>query len=155
MSEYQKREHYKTISAVLILLFNGDKVLLQKRSGTGFADGMWDFSASGHVEENEPLSRTVAREAKEELGIEVKNSEFVGLIHSLGEDGIPRYLAVFKIDGYVGEPKICEPDKCSELKWFDINDLPENIIGSRKMSLERINEPGFYFEIGWDGKTAI
>ena len=70
-------------------------------------------------------------------------------MHNLGEDGIPRYLGVFKVDGYVGEPKICEPDKCSELKWFNVNDLPENMIDSRKAALSKIGEPGFYIELGW------
>lgn len=149
MNGYSIKEHYKTISAVLVILSSGDKILLQKRSGTGFADGMWDFSASGHVEENEPMSKTVIREVKEELGVDVKDMRFIGLMHNLGEDGVSRYLGVFKVDGYVGEPQICEPDKCSELKWFDVNDLPENMIDSRKAALAKTNEPGFYIELGW------
>ena len=58
---------FKKIAAVLILLARnnangGTEYLLQKRQNTGFADGMWDFSASGHVEKDDPMSATVCRE---------------------------------------------------------------------------------------------
>ena len=149
-TQYTKRELFKTVSAVLVLLMDENKVLLQKRKGTGFADGLWDFSASGHVEEGESMKKTVAREVKEELGVEVSEIKFVGLMHNLGEDGIPRYLGVFKVISYSGEPKICEPEKCSELKWFDLNNLPEDMIKTRKLALENIGDSGFYLEDGWN-----
>lgn len=149
MSEYSKRERFKTVSCALVLLMDGDKVLLQKRDGTGWADGMWDFSASGHVEEGEPMSEAAIRETKEEIGITVKSLEFLGLVHSLGDDGTPRYLGVFKVTDYEGKPKICEPDKCSELKWFDIHDLPTNIIESRRLALDNLSDKKFYLEYGW------
>ena len=48
------RERYKTASAVMLLLLrerNGrQEILLQKRRNTGYADGMWDCGAAGHVE---------------------------------------------------------------------------------------------------------
>lgn len=63
---------FRTIAAVLILLVrknaNGDtEYLLQKRQNTGFADGMWDFSASGHVEKGEPMTKTVVVKQKKKL----------------------------------------------------------------------------------------
>ena len=148
---------FRTIAAVLILLArkntNGDtEYLLQKRQNTGFADGMWDFSASGHVEKDEPMTETVCREAKEEIGIDInpKNIEFMGLLHSFG-DGEPRFLGCFKITDYSGETRINEPEKVAELKWFNENELPENIIDSRKIALERFKNDGiFYQEFGWE-----
>ena len=55
-------KRFKTIAAALILLSRRNvkgsmEYLLQKRQNTGFADGMWDFSASGHVEKDEPMIR--------------------------------------------------------------------------------------------------
>ena len=93
---------FRTIAAVLVLLAreteDGTEYLLQKRQNTGFADGMWDFSASGHVEKNEPMTATVCREVKEEINVDVlpEDVEFIGLLHSFG-DGEPRFLGCFKI----------------------------------------------------------
>ncbi len=55
-----------------------------------------------------------------------------------------------KIKNYTGKIKIGEPDKCAELKWFDIENLPENIIPIRKSALEDYKKGVFYNEIGWD-----
>lgn len=147
---------FRTIAAVLVLLAreteDGTEYLLQKRQNTGFADGMWDFSASGHVEKDEPMTATVCREVKEEINVDVlpEDVEFIGLLHSFG-DGEPRFLGCFKIKKYSGEIKIGEPEKVAELKWFDENDLPDNIIDSRKEALDRFKKDGvFYQEFGWD-----
>lgn len=148
--------HFRTIVAVLILLArktaNGNtEYLLQRRQNTGFADGMWDFSASGHVEKDEPMTQTVCREAKEEIGIDIRpeDVEFMGLLHSFG-DGEPRFLGCFRIVNYSGEIKIGEPEKVAELRWFNENELPENMIDSRKIALNRFRNGGlFYQEFGW------
>ena len=146
---------FRTISAVLVLLTRktegGTEYLLQKRQNTGFADGMWDFSASGHVEKDEPMTVTVRREVKEEISVDVlsEDIEFMGLLHSFG-NGEPRFLGCFRINNYSGEIKIGEPEKVAELKWFNENDLPDNIIDSRKIALERFKKDGvFYQEFGW------
>ena len=149
-------KRFRTIAAVLVLLArknaNGDtEYLLQKRQNTGFADGMWDFSAAGHVEKDEPMTRTVCREAKEEIGIDIDPNgiEFIGLLQYF-ENGTPGLLGCFKITDYSGEIKIGEPEKIAELKWFSENQLPDNIIESRKIALERFKKDGiFYQEVGW------
>ena len=147
---------FRTIAAVLILLTrkNGSETeyLLQKRQNTGFADGMWDFSASGHIEKDESMTKTVCREVKEEIGVDVlpEDIEFMGLIHSYG-DGEPRLLGCFRINSYSGEIKTNDPEKVAELKWFSENNLPENLIDSRKKALERFKNDGiFYQEFGWN-----
>lgn len=145
---------FKTIAAVLVLLertVNGKtEYLLQKRQNTGFADGMWDFSASGHVEKDEPMTTTVCRETKEEIGIDVspEDIQFFGLLHSFG-DGEPRILGCFKIAKYSGELKNGEPEKIAELKWFDKDNLPDGIIDSRKVVLKNLQNGVFYQEFGW------
>ena len=146
---------FRTIAAVLVLLTretkDGTEYLLQKRQNTGFADGMWDFSASGHVEKDEPMTKTVCREAKEEVNVDIipEDIEFMGLLHSFG-DGEPRFLGCFRVNNYSGEIRIGEPKKVAELKWFNENNLPENIIDSRKKALERFKKDGvFYQEFGW------
>ena len=83
------KERYRTLSAVMLMLMrenNGvEEILLQKRKNTGYMDGYWDCSASGHVENMESMKMAMQREAKEELSIDIdiEDLEFVSLIHKI------------------------------------------------------------------------
>lgn len=73
----------------------------------------------------------------------------MGLLHSFSDDE-PRLLGCFKITDYSGEIKISEPEKVAELKWFNENDLPEDIIDSQEIALRRFKNDGFFYqEFGW------
>lgn len=149
-------KRYETPSAIILMLVKereGRKtVLLQKRRNTGFADGMWDLSCSGHVEEGESMISAVVREAREELGISIQPSDvkFFTLIHKRdNECGLTYYNGYFCCTHYDGEPTICEKDKCSQLEWFGFDRLPEEIIADRKKALEAYFSGVPYLEYGW------
>lgn len=57
-----------------MILRRDDQVLLQLRSNTGYRDDHWAAGAAGHVEEGESVFRAACREAFEELGVEVEES---------------------------------------------------------------------------------
>jgi predicted protein tyrosine phosphatase/isopentenyldiphosphate isomerase len=59
--------------AVHILVFNSrGQVFLQKRSITkDKSPGLWDSSASGHVDSGEPYDATAVRELREEIGLSI------------------------------------------------------------------------------------
>ena len=69
-------------SNILLTRTNKDgkkEVLLQLRKNTGFMDNMYDVSCGGHVKKGESLLNTAVREAKEEIGIDIKNNfELIG-----------------------------------------------------------------------------
>ena len=46
----------------------GDEVLLARRAGTGYADGLLNVP-SGHAEDGEDVRAVVIREAAEEIGL--------------------------------------------------------------------------------------
>ncbi|VYU38787.1 Uncharacterised protein [Clostridium tertium] len=52
-------EHFKSYSAVMPVIINKkeDKtqILLHRRKDTGYDDGKWDMSGSGHVDEGKQL----------------------------------------------------------------------------------------------------
>lgn len=148
-------EKFLTKSAVMLFLFKQHRteILLQKRYNTGYADGMWDCAASGHVEANESMKMAIIREAKEELGIyiDIKYVDFALLMHKYTPStGNIYYNGYFTVNKYEGTPNIMEPDKCSDLQWFNIKNLPDNFIADRKQALQSYLSSIFYDEIGWE-----
>jgi len=125
------KERYQNKVAVFLILtreLNGKKqILLQERCNTGYMDGQYDMACSGHLEQGESMAMAIVREAKEEIGIEIYENDLkmVSLIHPYQQD----YINVFfETQKYKGTPEIKEKEKCSNLEWFDIDQLPENII---------------------------
>lgn len=147
-------ERFKSFSAVMLLLTrkngNNEEILFQKRKNTGYCDGFYDLSASGHVDANESMKHAMCREAKEELNIDIKEEdlEFVCLIHK-NSNGYIYYNGYFKANKWVGEPIINEPQKNEELKWININDLPSNVVDDRVAAIQNYKNNIKYSEYGW------
>lgn len=141
------KERYQSKVAVFLILtkeVDGQTyILLQKRYNTGYMDGKYDTACSGHLEKGESLSMALIREAKEEIDLEIKEEDLqlVSIIHPYQEDYINVFFTTNK---YIGIPKIMEPNKCDDLKWFDINELPENIIMRIKNVLVNIKRGIIY-----------
>lgn len=147
---------YLTPSAIILILMrdNGGKkqVLLQRRQNTGFADGLWDFSCAGKVEKGESMRQTAVREAKEELGVTVaaENLQFAVFVHKYDKlCDLVYYNAYFVYGNFIGAPTICEPHKCSEMKWFDLDNLPDDLIDDRKEAIKAFLGGVNYVEYGW------
>ena len=124
-------KYYSRLAVSLVLTrINKDgkkEILLQLRKNTGYMDNMYDFGASGHVEKNESYAMALVREAKEELGIIIKeeNLVFLTVNHLYKEDHVQVFFAT---KSYEGEPRICEPNECGGLLWVDLDKLPANTI---------------------------
>ncbi len=147
-------KHFKSFSAIFpIILQEKDdtiQILLHRRKNTGYQDGKWDIAASGHVDEGETAKMAVVRECAEELGIDVKIKDlsFVHLSHRISNTGGRTYYDIyFVVNKYHGIPKVIEPDKCSELRWFKIDDLPNEIIDIRKIALDNYRNEIQYSEV--------
>lgn len=144
-------------SAVMLFLIrveNGvQEILLQKRLNTSYADGMWDCAASGHVDENESMKMALIREAKEEIEIciEMQDVEFATITHKYTPVTKSIYYnAFFVVRKYSGVPSIKEPNKCSDLKWFPIKNLPDEFLEDRRQALQNYFSKVAYDESGWD-----
>lgn len=144
---------HMTRSAVMLILLrdceHGRQVLLQRRQNTGYADGMWDFAATGHVDAGESMTMAVRREAMEELGIDIPpgSLEFATITHRNVGDAY--YNGFFTATGYIGRPRIMEPHKCSGLEWFCLDALPDNFIEDRRRALMNYLAGISYSEEGW------
>ncbi|WIV12710.1 NUDIX domain-containing protein [Proteiniborus sp. MB09-C3] len=149
-------ERSKSLSAIFPIILqkeDGDgseRILLHRRKNTGYQDGKWDIAASGHVDEGETARMAVVRECAEELGIDVNITDlsFAHLSHRVSNNGGRTYYDIyFVVNRYDGIPKIMEPDKCSELRWFKINDLPDEIIDIRKLVIDNCRDKIQYSEV--------
>ncbi len=76
------KERNKVIPASYLILLQENKVLLGRRCHTGFEDGKY-ILPSGHVELDENFTGAIIREAKEEIGIDLKfeDLEFVHVLN--------------------------------------------------------------------------
>lgn len=144
-----KDERHKALLAVHILLLDGDKVLLTRRFNTGYMDGFYSLPA-GHIEENEPARKATARETKEEIDVLVKE-ENLKLVHLMHIKTNKFYIYLFfEASIWDGKPHICEPDKCDDLGFFPLDDLPPDITPATKHVLECVKRGDVFSELGWN-----
>lgn len=112
--------------AVYVLLVKDGKVLLSRRANTGYMDGMYSLPA-GHVEEGESLLEAALRELKEEVGVTANPADTV-IKHAMYRRCDRTYADYFYVcQQWQGEPTNLEPDKCGDLYWADMTNLPDNM----------------------------
>lgn len=141
---------FKIFIAVYLVLEKEEKTLLLKRANTGYQDGNYSL-ISGHLEGAETAKQGIIREAKEEAGIKIKPND-LKVVHVMHRYRPEReYIDIYlKTNVWKGEIKNNEPEKCDELKWFSINNLPSNIVPEVRLALENTNNKIFYGEIGFN-----
>ena len=124
-------EPFRAAVAVYGILRDRQRLLLIRRTGTGYRDGQLSLPA-GHLDGGEDAVAGLVRELQEELGIEADphSCHLALLMHSAPEDADDsEYLHLyFFVDSWSGEPRITEPDKCSELRWTDDQMLPADLV---------------------------
>jgi 8-oxo-dGTP pyrophosphatase MutT (NUDIX family) len=128
------KNRHTVIPAVYVLLHRDGKVLLIKRQNTGYRDDHYSLPA-GHLEGSESAVMAAVREAKEEVDIDIKpeNLHLVHTQHRVAESGDHERISLyFEAHTWHGEPVNAEPDKCSELRWVDLNDLPKDTVPELK-----------------------
>jgi ADP-ribose pyrophosphatase YjhB (NUDIX family) len=112
---------------VHLLFLRGDQILLLRRFNTGYADGQYSVPA-GHLDGGETVMAAGAREAQEETGLHLELEELVfsSVMHRMEEE--ERVDFFVRVQQWQGEPVNAEPDKCDELRWVNVNELPDNTI---------------------------
>lgn len=138
-------DRFKLIASVYLLFRDGDQILLLKRQNTGYEDGKYGLVA-GHVDGDELLTKAAAREAKEESGVDIAPEDMVlkTVMHRKQDD--ERIDFFFEPTTWTGELTNMEPNKCSELTWSPIDDLPDNIIPYIKQAIISAERGIFYTE---------
>ena len=136
------------IASSYLILIKDDRVLLSRRFNTGYMDGHYSLPA-GHVDEGETVEDCLVREVKEEIGISVKKKD-IKLVHVMHRKEADIRLDFFyTADSYTGILKNMEPEKCDDLKWFELNKLPKNILPYIKQAIEESQQQVLYSDIGF------
>ena len=135
--------------SVHLLLIKENKILLMRRKNTGFANGFYSMPA-GKLEPKESVENAIIREVKEEINIDIKN-ETLRTIQVMNRNGIDRERIdyFFTVDRWNGEIKNNELNKCDDLKWFDLDKLPENTIPYIKEAIINYNKKIKFSLFGW------
>lgn len=140
---------HRPFSAVYLLLFDGERVLLSERRNTGHRDGEYSLVA-GHIEAGESARQAMVREAAEEVGIGLDPDDLTGahVIHRNAGDRV--YLDVFfEARRWTGEVTNEEPGKCADLAWVRPDRLPPNTVPYVAQAIA--NRTGSAFsEFGWE-----
>lgn len=134
-------------TGVHVVLDEGDRVLLMRRAGTGFFDGLYSLPG-GHLEEGESVRETAVREMREELGIDIDTAELavVGVVHRRSDTN--RIDFFLRASRWSGTPHIAEPDKCDDLRWFERDALPAATVPYVRAALLAGAGP-WIRELGW------
>lgn len=120
----------------------GREVLLQLRSGTGFMDDHWAAAAAGHIEKGESVFEAAAREAAEEVGVtDVQLEPLCAMHRRYSDEPVDQRVDYFLLArSWSGEPRILEPDKCADLRWFGLEELPKPVVPHELAVLEAMRD---------------
>lgn len=119
----RRTEHLKRKAEIFIevsagLVFRDGKLLITRRHAEAHLGGFWEFPG-GKREPHETFELCLARELREELGIEVQIGEVIeSLIHSYPEKTVK--LKFFRCRWKRHEP---QPLDCLDFKWVSAEEL--------------------------------
>ncbi|MDR2924445.1 MAG: NUDIX domain-containing protein [Azoarcus sp.] len=138
-------------TGVHVLCEREGRVLLLRRAGTGFFDGLYSLPG-GHIEQGESVFQAAVRELEEETGLRASPADlgWLGIIHRHSDTN--RIDFFLRARNWQGEPILREPDKCSGMGWFARDGLPPEIVPYVKAALdagECAGEGGWMLELGW------
>src|SRR3989344_8223566 len=99
-----------------VMVLKEGKVLVSRRK-TSHGAGSFSFTG-GHLEYMESFEECAKRETREECGIEIKNVKFL-FLSNLKRYAPKHYVHIQLItDWKSGEPRVLEPEKTEEWKWY-------------------------------------
>lgn len=111
------RQYPRLSPAVIMLIYREEQLLLAR--APRFRNGMYSVLA-GFVEPGESLEETVARETREEVGIEIKNIRYF----DSQPWPFPNSLMVGFTAEYASGDIVPEPGEIEDAAWFHKTDLP-------------------------------
>jgi mutator protein MutT len=140
------RKYYTVVISSYVIFEKDNKVLLSRRHNTGYRDGEYSLPA-GHIEEAEFATAAAIREAQEEVGVMVIPTDLSSahIMHRHCGDH-ERIDFFFTAKKWEGELTNKEPEKCDEIAWVSLDELPKNTIPYIRSALESYRDGRFFSE---------
>jgi NAD+ diphosphatase len=111
-------EHYPHLHpATIVLVRDGQRVLLTRKAG--WVPNRYALVA-GFVDNGESLEACVAREIKEEVGVDVKDIRYVGSQNW----PFPSQMMIGFVATYAGGDVVIDTDELEDARWFSCDALP-------------------------------
>jgi mutator protein MutT len=109
-----------------IIVDDDGRVFLAKRGPKAKNErGLWEFPG-GSVEFGETLRDALAREIREEYGVTIEVGDLLTVTdHILPEENQHWVSPSYICRVIEGEPAILEPEKCSAIGWFALDEIPD------------------------------
>ena len=112
--------------------------------------GLWEFPG-GSVEFGETLAKALQREMYEEYGIGISVGALVDVVdHILPQEHQHWVSPTFICRIVSGEPYIREPEKCTEIGWFGLDQVPNELTEITRLNLEHYRQVGLPWFAGHD-----
>ncbi len=152
-SRRERPDRHREIVDVHLLLLRrapAPEVLLARRAGTGYADGLLNLP-SGHLEDGEDVRAAVLRETAEEIGLVLgpEQVEAALVIQHKPPVGRPRMGWFFAAELPPGaRPVNAEPDKCAGIGWYPLDGLPDDMVAYCRAALDAYRA-GERFVLHW------
>ncbi len=125
------------------IIFNEDgKVFLAKRGPKARNEsGKWDFPG-GSVEFGEKCEEAIKREIREEYDFDIEVLELLEVVNHIILDENQHWVSPSYVAKKIkGEPKIMEPEKCTEIKWVDLSEInPDELTMPSKSNYLKFKE---------------
>jgi len=86
--------------------------------------GTW-CPPGGHLEMGESFLDCCKKEVKEEACLDLEDVEMLGVVNNIFSPEKHYVNVDFVAKGVSGVPTIGEPDKCAQIGWYPIDDLPQ------------------------------
>lgn len=124
--------------ATSIALIKDKKILLAKRKKAP-SKGAWDM-LGGFVDPGETVEEGIAREMKEETGLDIEIEKYIGSVADIYND-LPVIPLIFKAKLIKLDQEPIPQDDVEELAWFSLEEIPNNLaFKNTKITIEKLKE---------------
>lgn len=135
--------HRTILTARLLLEHFGRTLFLEQTPRNGGELSL----PGGKIEKSEFAKAALIREVREEIGVEI-DRKLLELVHVLHRNTrtTTEIILFFRATQWVGELRVCEPQKFKAIHWFENDVLPSELVPAIRQAMKRYRKGRFYTE---------